>query len=292
MMTQPLSALTVLGIRYRGTTPAPDDERALDRYAAAQVYDAAGVPISHHEPVAALPDGLSPTERLGAFGGIIAAHAADARRAGHGIVLVGGDCSHITGIIGGLQRAEGAACRIGLVWFDAHGDYNTPRTTRSGMLGGMPVAVAAGLAYPEWREGSAISAPLPTERILLVDVRNLDPDEERLIRATETSIVPIDGPAFDAGLAALCTRCDLLYLHIDSDILDARFVPNHGTVEPDGPDLERVCLSIGQVMATGRVAAFAVVSVYGSGPGSAISVASGMALIRAGLAAWHAGGRA
>ncbi|MEZ4614225.1 MAG: arginase family protein [Caldilineaceae bacterium] len=78
--------------------------------------------------------------------------------------------------------------RIGLVWFDAHGDFNTPKTTISGMLGGMPVAVAAGLGYANWRLGSHIVAPLPTERILMVDVRNLDPLEEQLIHATAVAI--------------------------------------------------------------------------------------------------------
>jgi arginase len=177
------------------------------------------------------------------------------------------------------------------VWFDAHGDCNTPKTTRSGMLGGMPVAVCAGLAYPTWRERSHIISPLPTDRILMVDVRNLDPEEEQLIRATDITIAAaatgFPGLDLASAVADLAARCDLLYLHIDSDILDASLVPNHGTREPNGPSMAQVQAAIEMVMATGKVAALAVVSVYGEGDGSAISVASGIELIGSALSAWR-----
>jgi len=100
------------------------------------------------------------------------------------------------------------------------------------------------------------------------------------------------GAELEPAVAALAERCDLLYLHVDSDILDARFVPNHGTREPNGPDIGQVQAAIDTVMATGKVAAFAVVSVYGAGAGSDISVASGCALIHAGLESWRRHGMA
>jgi len=76
-------------------------------------------------------------------------------------------------------------------------------------------------------------------------------------------------------------------LHIDSDILDASLVPNHGTREPNGPSLAQVQRAITTVMATGKVAALAVVSVYGEGDGSAISVTSGIELIGSALDQWR-----
>jgi len=205
--------------------------------------------------------------------------------------MTGGDCTHLTGVVGGLQDAHGPAARIGLVFFDAHGDFNTPRTTLSGMLGGMPVAVCAGLAYPNWRERSHIAAPLPTDRIVMVDVRNLDEAEEQLIRATDV-VIAAPAPGFpgedlEQSIADLADRCDMLYLHIDSDILDESYVPNHGTREPNGPDMKQVHAAIDTVMAIGKVVAFAVVSVYGKGEGSDVSVASGIELIRGGLESWR-----
>ena len=87
-------------------------------------------------------------------------------------------------------------------------------------------------------------------------------------------------------------RCDLLYLHVDSDILDERYVPNHGTREPNGPDMAQVQAALDTVFATGKVGAYALVSVYGTGAGSDTSVASGVELLRAGLESWRRYGMA
>ncbi len=294
---QPLTGLTVVGVRYRGSRLAQQDERGLDAYLTSDVYQTVQVPVTVVEPrmdeAARLP--IEPAN-LGMVGGEIATAVADGLRAGNALLLTGGDCSHITGVIGGLQDTYGAHARIGLVWFDAHGDFNTPKTTISGMLGGMPVAVSAGLAYPDWRIGSHIVAPLPTERIVMVDVRNLDPLEEQLIRATDVVIAApaagFPGVELAPAIQALADRCDLLYLHIDSDILDERYVPNHGTREPNGPDMAQVLAAIDVVMATGKVGALAVVSIYGEGEGSTRSVASGIELIHGGLTSWQKYGSA
>lgn len=289
---QPLTALQVVGVRYRGSQLAKGDERSLDAYAAADVYDAAGVPANVVEPrFPELRRAEGATENLGILGGEIADAVAAGRNADNAILMSGGDCSHITGVLGGLQDAHGPDAKIGLVWFDAHGDFNTPKTSISGMLGGMPVAVAAGLGYAEWRLGSHIVAPLPTERIVMVDVRNLDPLEEQLVRATAVTVAApasgFPGEALATAIDALADRCDYLYLHIDSDILDESFVPNHGTKEPNGPNMEQVLAAVDTVMATGKVVALAVVSVYGEGEGSETSVASGIELIRGSLASWQ-----
>lgn len=292
MSTQSLTRLQVIGVRYRQSRLAEGDERPLQAYLASRVYEVAGVPVAITEP--RFPEAQrrdNEPVNLGLLGGQIAEAVAAARRAGSAVLLTGGDCNHMTGLVGGLQDAHGPAARIGLVWFDAHGDFNTPRTTISGMLGGMPVAVAAGLAYPRWREASHIAAPLPTDRILMVDVRNLDPAEEQLIRATDVAIAApapgFPGAALQPAVTALAEKCDILYLHIDSDILDEAYVPNHGTKEPNGPNMEQVQAAIETVMATGKVVALAVVSVYGEGEGSDISVASGIELIRGSLASWR-----
>jgi arginase len=292
MTSKPLSALHVVGVRYRCSQPAGGDDRSLDAYTASGVYGSADVPFYVVEP--RFPEkwrsSVEP-EDIGLLNGLIAHEVVEARRRRRAFLMTGGDCTHSTGVLGGLQDVYGPGARIGLVWFDAHGDFNTPNTSLTGHLGGMPVAVCAGLAWPRWRERSHIAAPVPTDRILLVDVRNLDPAEEQLIRATSASVAApapgFPGRDLQQAVADLAGRCDLLYLHVDSDILDAAWVPNHRTREPNGPDLAQVQVAIDTVMATGKVMAFAVVSVYGEGEGSQISVASGIALIRSGLESWR-----
>ena len=82
-------------------------------------------------------------------------------------------------------------------------------------------------------------------------------------------------------------QSNLTPISIDADILDERFTPTHGTKEPNGPDIEQVKAAIDTVMATGKVAVAAVVSVYGEGEGKEIMVESGMELIRGCLASWR-----
>jgi len=227
---------------------------------------------------------------LGRHGALIAQSVAGAIAAGESPVLAGGTCNHLVGMMAGLQQGLGADARIGLVWFDAHGDFNTPRTSHSGMLGGMPVAVVAGLCHPTWREGAGMTAPLATDRIVMVDVRNLDPEEATLVAATDVTIAQLrpdaPGPRVDEAVMDLAARVDHLYLHIDADVLDKSLQPNHPTAEPDGPDLAATVAGIQTVFATGKVRALAVVSVDPTGPDGSVSLASGLALLRESVAAW------
>jgi len=289
--TRGLSSLQVVGVRYWGTGAERQEPCALDAYAATEVYKAAGVPYGVVEPtVPASRLAGSESDRLGELGGAIAESVSSARRDGKAVLVVGGNCTHMPGVVGGLQDAHGARARIGLVWFDAHGDFNTPRTSLTNSLGGMPVAVCAGLAYPEWREGSHIAAPLPTDRIVMVDVRNLDPDEERLIRATDIVVAApapgYPGAALAGAVEDLADRCEMLYLHIDLDVLDESLVPGHRTREPNGPSMDEVRAAVDTVMATGKVAAFAVVSVCGAPGRNDVDMASGTELVRSGLESW------
>ncbi len=282
--------LHIVQIRYHGGERASPESEPIDAYAASGVYDAFATTIG--DPV--FPEerrDAEPTINLGLIGGEIAAAVAAGRRDGKATLVVGGNCAAVPGIVGGLQEAHGATARIGLVWFDAHGDFNTPRTTLTGMLGGMPVAVSAGLAYPRWRSLSRQEATIPTDRILMVDVRNLDPPEEQLIRATDVVIAApapgFPGEALEEAVQELAERCDLLYLHVDADILDERYVPNHPTKEPDGPSMEQTLAAIDTVMATGKVALFALVSVWADGDGGDVAVESGVELLRGGLESWR-----
>jgi arginase len=286
-----LPELHVVQIRYQGDERVQPESDPVDAYAASGAYTLLGEATIVEPGFPEEQRDTEPTTNLGLIGGEIADAVAAGRRAGKPVLVVGGNCAAVPGVVGGLQEAHGPTAKIGLVWFDAHGDFNTPRTTLSGMLGGMPVAVSAGLAYPRWRELSRQAAPLPTDRILMVDVRNLDPAEEQLVRATDV-VIAAPAPGFlgeDLAPAVrdLAERCDLLYLHIDSDILDERYVPNHRTKEPNGPSLEQVLAAIDTVMSTGKVATYALVSVWADGTGGDVAVDSGVKLLTGGLESWR-----
>lgn len=280
----------VIGVRFRNATPCEGDERSVDALLDSGALDVAGLPPTVYTPTL---DGLSlssdiPTN-IGMLNRRIADMVADIRSAGQRVILIGGDCTHTTGVYAGLVQAHGPDARIGLVWFDAHGDFNTTKTTLSGMLGGMPVAVCAGLTLPQWRNAAGITTPLPTNRIVMVDVRNLDAAEATLIQATDVQIVPCDAIAIGAAMHTLLDDVDYVYLHIDEDILDARYVPNHGTAEPNGPDMAQVQAAIRAVAtaAGDKLVAQALVSVYNAGRGAEVSVASGIELLQEMRAQWQ-----
>jgi arginase len=149
-----------------------------------------------------------------------------------------GDCNGSLGMIAGLQRA--GAERLGMIWFDAHADFNTPETTLSGMLGGMPVAVAAGLCLHRLRERAGIDPPLDMSRIVLAGVRDTDPLEQELVDEHRLAVVGTadlksDRRGLRDEVQRLSETCDAIYVHIDLDVLDPNDAPGMNLPVPDGP---------------------------------------------------------
>ena len=121
--------------------------------------------------------------RLGMANTHLADIVAQNEREGYLSVGLLANCSSLIGMLAGLQQSDpgGSPLRVGLVFIDAHGDFNTPETSLSGMLGGMPLAVSAGLALYRLREWSGLEQPIPTEHIVLGAARDLDPHPAPLL---------------------------------------------------------------------------------------------------------------
>jgi arginase len=227
-----------------------------------------------------------PVADLALVGGRIAAAVDEGVRAVGKVLMVGGNCTSVPGMFGGLQMALGPTAKIGLVWIDAHGDFNTPRTTTSGILGGMPVAVIAGLCLPAWRKGAGVQAPIPTDRIVMVDVRRQSPDEANLIRASDITVVPVAGPEMEAAIDRLASENDFIYVHIDLDVLDETLVPSHLSRTPNGPDVDQTLIAVRKALDSGKVDAFALVSVYSLEPRGDESLASATELLQKSVEYW------
>jgi arginase len=122
-----------------------------------------------------------------------------------------------------------------IVWFDAHGDINTPDTTRSGYLGGLVLTGAAG----HWDSG--LGGDLDLKDVVLVGARDLDPAERALIDAGAPTLVTA-GPNLAQRLrSAIADRA--IYVHIDCDVLEPGLVPTEYRV-PGGltfDDLRDAC---------------------------------------------------
>lgn len=228
---------------------------------------------------------------IGRLGSHVARLVAADCQAGHGVLVLAGDDTVAVGVVAGVQAAAGPDAAIGLVWLDAHGDFNTPETSYSGILAGMPVAVVAGLAGPFWREAAGLTTPIPTDRILLAGIRDLDEKESALLRTTDVRIVKsrqLCGEEFAATLDGLAARCSYLCVHIDLDLLDPRFVPSSPTPAEKGPTVAEAATALQQVLATGKVCTLVLAGLNpGAGERGRTSLASALDLLERALPAWR-----
>jgi len=206
-----------------------------------------------------------PWHRMAMANGHLAGFAEQSLRANYLHVGLLANCTSLIGVLGGMQKVATSPERIGLVFIDAHGDFNTPETTLSGMLGGMPVAVAAGLGLHILRNESGLPIPIPTENIVLGAARDLDPleralvEEHQLTRFSTEDIIMLS-PKLHRIMEDLSARTDLIYVHIDMDVLDPDEVPGHPLTVPNGPTSEELAAAIALMFTYEKAVAFGVAS--------------------------------
>jgi arginase len=146
-------------------------------------------------------------------------------------LVLGGDHSVAIGTLRGASDAE----RVGVVWFDAHADINTPETTPSGNVHGMPLAAALGLgsfADMAWTNAPGVHA----ENVVLVGLRSVDPGERETIAdsdVTAFTMSDIDergvADVLESALDAATAGADALHVSFDLDWLDPVDAPGVGT---------------------------------------------------------------
>ncbi len=153
-------------------------------------------------------------------------------------VVFANDCTSCLGMVKGLERRAPA-----VLWYDSHGDFNTPETTPSGFLGGMPLAALVGRGNQHLMRGIDLE-PIAESDVIVSDVRNLDPEEEIMLRESQVTIYE----TLDAlNQAALPQKP--LYIHFDTDVVDCEDMPAMSYPEPDGPSLGESIDSLQQILA-------------------------------------------
>ncbi|HYW70501.1 MAG TPA: arginase family protein [Pyrinomonadaceae bacterium] len=180
---------------------------------------------------------------LGHFADIVAQNERD----GYFTVGLLATCPSMPGLVAGLQHSGpgNQPLKIGMLWLDAHPDFNTPETTRSGSLGGMPVAVATGRALQRMRLDAHLDPPIADEFIVMGGVRLVDPLEQELLDKSKIQQVSVDdlrrmNTAVFAQLDRLNQLTDKIYIHIDMDVLDPKEVSGHVNKVPNGPSSEQL----------------------------------------------------
>ena len=192
-----------------------------------------------------------PQSRMSVIHRSLANLVSDAILEGDRPVSIAGDCCTSIGVLAGLQRA---GTNPFLIWFDAHGDFNTWETTPSGFLGGMPLAMLVGLGEQRMPKAVGLEKLSETD-VLLTDGRDLDPGER--VSLERSAVLHLDN-VLDLMERELPDRP--LYVHFDTDVIDPVEAPAMNYLAQGGPTAEEISLVFQRIANTGRVVAVSVSS--------------------------------
>jgi arginase len=193
--------------------------------------DTAGQPTGARDGVAALDTLVA---------NLNAIRAVHARALDSTVVTVGGDCAVDLAPVEAALTAYGD--RLAVVWFDAHGDLNTPASSPSGAFHGMVLRTLLGEGPPEL----APTRALRPDQVVLAGVRALDSGERAFVDQHAIRHVPVAGFADPAAVAdeVAATGAGTVYIHIDLDVLDPDVFGSVGTPEPGGLTLDQLVAAV------------------------------------------------
>jgi arginase len=170
-------------------------------------------------------------------------------------LVLSGNCNTAVGTIAGLGAED-----LGVVWFDAHADFNTPETTTTGFTDGMGLAIAVGHCWMGMAGSVPGFTPVAEENVVLAGARTVEPSEEERLAASDVAVVGADRigreglRALEVALDRLEGRVGKVYVHLDLDVLDPAKVGKANQFAPEGglsaEDLEpalgmvRECFSV------------------------------------------------
>jgi arginase len=231
-----------------GATALCADERFRAALAAAD----AGVTAETIPPV---DESLPEVARIFELDRRLARRVAAARERGAFPLVLGGNCCSCLGTVAGAGP-EG----LGVVWFDAHADFDTTDDNLSGFTDVLGLAILTGTGWRALRETIPGFAPVPEERVVLGAVRDLEPYQRRRLAASAVRTVPgaMDVAALAAELDALAGAVSRVYLHVDLDALDVSVGRANPYAASGGPSLDALLAAIAGVFDRFEVAAAAL----------------------------------
>jgi arginase len=180
-------------------------------------------------------------------------------------LVLGGDHSIAIGTLAGVQRR---VPRLGVIWFDAHGDVNTAETSPSGNIHGMPLAVAMGRGHPLLTRIGGEARKVKPERVVLIGARSLDPGERQFLKEAGVAVFTMQEidklgmpQVMEQALHVAGTETDGVHLSLDLDGLDPGEAPGVGTPVPAGISLREGLLAMEMISESGRLVSAEVVEV-------------------------------
>jgi arginase len=159
-------------------------------------------------------------------------------------LVLAGNCMSSIAVVAGLGR------EVGVVWFDAHADFNTPETTLSGFQDGMGLTILTGTSWNALRETIPGYRAVDEANVVLVGIREVDEAERERLENSEVHVVaPGDLQRADETLDRLGDRVEEAYLHVDLDVLDPTEGRANAFAAPGGvktAEVERIVAAAGE----------------------------------------------
>lgn len=200
-------------------------------------------------------------------------------------IILAGNCIMTIGAL-----ATYPASRTGVVWFDAHGDFNTPDTTTTGFLDGTALSTITGGSWRQLALTVPAFKPIAEESVCVVGARDLDPVEKRSLFASGVIAVgPAELTGLPAAMESIATRVDRVHVHIDLDVLDAGVARANSYAVGGGLSIEDLESSLATI---GRVLPIAGITLSAYDPAADADGRAGKAAIRVLRAAARAAQRA
>jgi arginase len=188
---------------------------------------------------------------------------------GHFPLVLGGDHSIAVGTVSGLAAfAQSQGKKLGLLWVDAHGDINTPETSPSGNIHGMPLATLLGFGAGELTSIAGGDAKISPTNVALVGIRSLDSGEKKRLKETGVQVHTMSDidrqgvhQIMKKALARVTDGTDFVHVSLDLDAVDPAVAPGVGTPVKGGLDYREAHLVMETVADAGVMTSLEVVEV-------------------------------
>jgi arginase len=169
--------------------------------------------------------------------------------------VLAGNCNSSLGTVAGVGAAD-----LGVIWLDAHADFDDPDENESGFFDVMGLAMLTGRGWRSLRSTIPGHEPVPERNVVLAAVRDLEPYQRATMDRSSLLVIgdDIDWPSFDEALTELRSRVSRVYLHVDLDSLDAGEARANLYAADGGPSLQRVLDAVSAVGDRFSVAAAAL----------------------------------
>jgi arginase len=184
-------------------------------------------------------------------------------------IILGGDHSIAIGSVAGLSAFyRKRDQRVGVIWFDAHGDMNTPETSPSGNIHGMPFAAILGHGAEELTHISGFAPKVYPEDCVLIGARSVDPEEAVALKTSGVRVVTMReldergmSAVMDEAMWLASRRTAGFHVTMDMDFVDPDFAPGVGTPVPGGPTYRESHLAMEKVADSGKMLSFELTEV-------------------------------